>query len=236
MKPYVMFGIHPLFGEYVDAIHAAGGFLARAVLNVQEPERPTGRRFEDGLDRYHRWLEQAGMDHRVQVLWLDEFIPSQEETPVIGFRGTKVLPLVERLRVEHAITFPPLIHPRSVVSPMSTLEEGVFVGAGAVVASHTRIGAFTLINRGATIGHDADVDRCVVVGPSASAASGVHLCEGCVLGIGCTVIEDITIGANSYVAAGTVVLNDVSPGRMVAGVPAVDKRAVRTQTPSEKEP
>jgi sugar O-acyltransferase (sialic acid O-acetyltransferase NeuD family) len=236
MTPHVMFGVHPLFGEYVDAIHAAGGVLARVVLNVEEPERPTGSTFEDGLDRYHRWLTRAGLSHRVQVLWLDDFTTCEEEIPVLGFRGTKVLPLVERLQVDHAISFPPLVHPSSVVSPMATLGAGVFVGAGAVVASHTRIGDFTFINRGATIGHDAEVGRCVVVGPSVSAASGVHLCEGCVLGIGCTVIEDITIGANSYVAAGAVVLKDVSPGRMVAGVPAIDKKAAGTRHSGELEP
>ena len=90
MNPYVMFGVHPLFGEYVDAIHAAGGRLATVVLNVHEPERPQGQRFEDGLDRYHRWLERAGIDHRVDVQWLDEFTPNRTEIPVLGFRGTNV--------------------------------------------------------------------------------------------------------------------------------------------------
>ncbi len=224
MKPYVMFGVHPLFGDYVDAIHAAGGFLKRVVLNVPEPERPPGQSFKDGLERYHQWLNSRGVDRRVEVLRLDDYAPRAEEVCILGFRGTKVLPLVKRLREEHALTFPPLLHPTAAISPMAEIAEGVFVGAGAVVAPNARLGPFTLINRGATIGHDANLERCVVVGPSASAASWVHLEEGCVLGIGCTVIERICIGSGSYVAAGAVVLKDVPPGRMVAGVPAAEKK------------
>jgi UDP-3-O-[3-hydroxymyristoyl] glucosamine N-acyltransferase len=226
MNPYVMFGIHPLFGDYVDAIHSAGGYLARVVLNVAEPERPPGQSFQDGLDKYHDWLKRSGLSHRVEVLWLDQFTPREGETAILGFRGTKLLPLVERLQTQHAVIFPPLAHSASAVSPTAVLEEGVFVGAGAVVAPNARIGAFSFVNRGATIGHDAAVERCVVVGPSAGVASWVCLREGCVLGMGCSVIEGITVGTGSYVAAGAVVLKDVPPGRLVSGVPAVDKKPV----------
>jgi acetyltransferase-like isoleucine patch superfamily enzyme len=50
---------------------------------------------------------------------------------------------------------------------------------------------------------------------------------GAVIGIGATVLENLTIGAGAYVAAGAVVTVDVSSGMMVAGVPAVEKKPVR---------
>jgi len=109
---------------------------------------------------------------------------------------------------------------------MAELEEGVFVGAGAVVASHARIGAFSLINRGATVGHDTVADEFVIVSPSAAVASWAHLGRGCILGIGSTVIEHVRIGEGSYVAAGSVVLKNVPPERLVAGVPAVEKKTL----------
>lgn len=226
MTPYVMFGVHPLFGEYVDAIHACGGYLARVVMNVPEPERPAGDRFLDKLDRYHDWLARTGSSHRVDVTWLDQYTPCNEEIPVLGFRGTKALPLVDRLKKDFKLAFPPLVHPKASVSPMAELEEGVFIGAGAVIASHTRVGAFSLINRGVTLGHDVIVERCVVVSPSACTASGVRLCEGSVVGIGATIVDNVKIGCGAYVAGGAVVLKDVLRGTLVAGVPAVLKKMI----------
>jgi serine acetyltransferase len=227
MKPFVMFGVHPLFGDYVDAIHAAGGYLSRVVLNVQEPERPPGMSFREGIEKYHRWRINNGMPGRVDVLWLNDYRPKSGERPLLGFRGTKAGPLIKLLKEQHALTFPPLIHPTAYVSPMATIGEGVFIGANAVVASNADIGNFSLINRGATIGHDAILENSVVVGPSASTASWVRLCEGCVLGIACTVIERISIGAGAYVAAGAVVLNDVAPCCLVAGMPATVKKILQ---------
>lgn len=219
-----MFGVHPLFGDYVDAIHARGGYLAKVVMNIPEPERAPGERFVDKLDRYHDWLVNNGSSHRVDVLWLDQYAPHGDEMPILGFRGTKVLPLVGRLKEEFKLAFPPLVHPKASVSPMATLEEGVFIGAGSVIPPNTRVGAFSLINRGVVLGHDVIVERCVVVSPSACTASGVCLCEGSVVGIGATIVDDVTIGSGAYVAGGAVVLRDVLPETLVAGVPAVVKK------------
>jgi len=227
MKPFVMFGVHPLFGEYVDAIHAAGGCLARVVLNVSEPDRPPGESFRESLARYHQWRVSRGITGQIEVLWIDEYQPRMDEIPVLGFRGVKANPLVKLLKEKHAMSFPPLIHPAAYVSPMATIGEGVFVGANATIASNAKIGAFTLINRSAAIGHDAVVEEYVVIGPSVSTASWVRLGEGCVLGIACTIIERINVGAGSYVAAGAVVIKDVPPGHLVAGVPAEVKRVIQ---------
>jgi len=226
MKPFVMFGFHPLFNDYADAIHASGGFLSRIVLNIPLPERAAGERFEDCLERYRNWVRERGSDQETEVLWLRAYSPRPEERPVLGFRGPKSLPLVLHLRKEFNLSFPPLVHPAASVSPMAELEEGVFVGAGAVVASHARIGAFSLINRGATVGHDTVADEFVIVSPSAAVASWAHLGRGCILGIGSTVIEHVRIGEGSYVAAGSVVLKNVPPERLVAGVPAVEKKTL----------
>ncbi len=234
MKPFVMFGVHPLFGDYADAIHASGGFLSRVVLNVQEPERPPGASFREGLERYHQWRLRTGLAGQVEVLWLDDYQARADEAPVLGFRGTKADPLIRQLKEKYSISFPPLIHPAAYVSAMATIGEGVFVGANAVIAPNAEIGDFSLINRGATIGHDAILERSVVVGPSSNAASWVRLGKGCVLGIGCTVIERIQVGAGSYVAAGAVVIRDVPPGRLVAGVPAEIKKII-TPDPVQEE-
>ena len=236
MKPFVMFGVHPLFGDYVDAIHASGGYLARVVLNVKESERPHGESFEERLGKYNQWRLGRGISDPVEVLWLDDYQPKAGEHPLLGFRGVKADPLIGVLKERHALSFPPVIHPAAYISPMAIIGEGVFVGANAVIASNAEIGDFSLINRGATIGHDSFLSKSVVVGPSANTASWVQLGEGCILGIGCTVIERIKVGAGAYIAAGAVVTHDVAPDCMVAGVPAEVKKILRQGSNKDERP
>lgn len=226
MRPYVMFGTHPLFGDYADAIHAAGGILARVVTNTEEPPRPEGGRFADRLDRYHAWLDREHIAHRVEVVALDDFSPRDNERYVFGFRGPKLLPLRGLLTARFRLPFDPLVHSAAVISPMAVLEEGVFIGAGVVIAPNVKIGAFTFVNRGATIGHDSEIGTCTIIGPSAALASGVCLATGAVVGIGATILENLRIGEGSYVAGGAVVLKDVPARMLVAGVPAVEKKRI----------
>jgi tetrahydrodipicolinate N-acetyltransferase len=51
---------------------------------------------------------------------------------------------------------------------------------------------------------------------------------GCFLGANVTVLAGVTIGSESFVAAGSVVTEDVPPRTLVAGVPA---RVIRTIEP-----
>lgn len=219
-----MFGTHPLFGDYADAIHAGGGHLARVVRNRDEPARPAGDRFEDRLDRYQAWLHRQGASRRVEVVALEDFTPAAGEAYLFGFRGPQLRPLRDLLRERFGLSFAPLVHPAASVSPMASVGEGVFIGAGAVVAPHAAVGEFTFVNRSATIGHDTEVGPCVVIGPSAAIASRVRIGDGAIIGIGATVVEQLAIGAGSYVAAGAVVLKDVPAHVLVAGVPAVEKK------------
>ncbi len=224
MKRFVMFGTHPLFGDYVDAIHACGGVLSRVVRNMDEPPRPPGQNFEDRLEVYQAWLDRQGVHRRVEVLSLEEFRPQEGEDFLFGFRGPKLLPLREELRSRFGLLFAPIVHPTTYVSPMSSLGEGVFVGAGCVIGPNVRIDEFTLINRGAIIGHDCSIGPCVIIGPAAAVASGVRIAQGATLGIKAAVLEGLSIGEGSYVAGGAVVLKDVAAHVMVAGVPAVEKK------------
>lgn len=55
-------------------------------------------------------------------------------------------------------------------------------------------------------------------------SSRVVLKNGCVIAAGSMILPGVTVGANSFVAAGSVVASDVPPNVLVAGVPAKVKR------------
>jgi acetyltransferase-like isoleucine patch superfamily enzyme len=58
-----------------------------------------------------------------------------------------------------------------------------------------------------------------------ASAAPVRLDRGCFVGAATTILPGLTIGRESFVAAGSVVTRDVPPHTLVAGVPA---RALRT--------
>jgi acetyltransferase-like isoleucine patch superfamily enzyme len=224
MKKFVMFGQNPMFGDYADLVHALGGRLSRVVVNVPDPPRENQKSFADRVAEYNHWLAAQGDTTPLQVVDLEDFVPDPEETAVLGFRGRSSRPLRERLKREFGIEFPPLIHPTAYVSPMSEVGEGTIVLSLADMGSFAKIGAFGVLNRCASMGHDTIAGDDVDLSPNATIGSNIRIEDAVRIGINSTVIEHLTLGEYCYVAGGAAVIRDVPPGVIVAGVPAVVKK------------
>lgn len=107
--------------------------------------------------------------------------------------------------------------------------------------SFEKIGEGTAINRGAvvtdpylvSIGNNCTLSDCYLVGHDGSigvvqnfagyqvdAVGPITIKDNCFIGINSVILRNVTIGENSIVAAGSVVVNDVPKNSVVAGVPA----------------
>ncbi|MEL7504217.1 MAG: hypothetical protein AAFN18_17315 [Cyanobacteria bacterium J06554_6] len=229
MKKYVMFGHNHLLGDLVEIIHANGDVLTKIVQNVPEPVHPTRPPLQERLERLQsRGRNPLGVNqfYPIDVQPLADFLPQGDEHYVIGFTGFKMSVLCQRLHSKFNIRFDPLIHPTAIVSPTAQIGAGVIINAGTIVASGTSIEAHSAINKGVIIGHDTVLGRYAIVQPGVRLAGHIHAATGSVIGIGATVIEDLTIGAYSMVAAGAVVIRDVPAHALVAGTPAVVKKEI----------
>ena len=131
------------------------------------------------------------------------------------------------------------------IEPGAILREGVEIGEGAVVM----MGA--VLNIGAVVGPGTMIDMGAVLGGRATVGSRCHIGAGAVLagvvepasavpvvvedgvliGANAVVIEGVRIGRDSVIAAGSVVIEDVPPGVVAAGVPArvVKKKDAQTE-------
>lgn len=121
---------------------------------------------------------------------------------------------------EEGYSFPAIIHPTAILSPETVLEEGVQVMAGAVVQAGVHIGPNTIINTRATIDHDAEIGGHVHIAPGCILSGNVTIENDAHLGPGAILIQGLTIGKKSIIAAGAVVVKDVHENTKVAGVPA----------------
>jgi sugar O-acyltransferase (sialic acid O-acetyltransferase NeuD family) len=174
-------------------------------------------------------IAAAGRDTAGRALAFRGFIDRQDEATLAGATGALVLgfgfpalrtDLFDRFADATELDFPVLVHPRADVGPGGLLEPGVVVSSGCVVTTDVRIGAGSLLNPRAGIGHDSVLGRCCVVNPGANISGNVTLGDGVLVGSGATVLQGRTVGAGATIGAGAVVTHDVPPGATVVGVPA----------------
>lgn len=136
--------------------------------------------------------------------------------------------------------FTPEIDQDAIVLPGATVIGQVRLGAGASVwygavvradAAPISVGAGSNLQDGVILHADPDfpctVGDFVTVGHRA-VVHGSTVEAGCIIGMGAVLLNGSLVGAGSIVAAGSVVRQGavVPPGVLVAGSPAVVKRAL----------
>jgi sugar O-acyltransferase (sialic acid O-acetyltransferase NeuD family) len=125
------------------------------------------------------------------ILWVDDIVRYSETHHAIAAIGnTHRDEFIEQV-IAFGMPFATIIHPSAQLSPICSVGEGVFVGAGVVIAAHTRIDRHVLINRGCLIGHHTSIG------------------EYCTLSPGANIAGDVTIQAKAFVGMGAQVLNNL---------------------------
>ena len=111
------------------------------------------------------------------------------------------------------------------------------IGAGSTLAYG---GIAVVIHKDAIIGRGVLIGQGITLGAKEAYASSESLAaptigDNCYLAAGCRILGGIQVGANSIVAANAVVLHEVPPHSVVAGMPArvvgstaPDYRAIRS--------
>jgi len=112
------------------------------------------------------------------------------------------------------------ISTRASVSRFARLGAGIAIMPGAVVNAATEIGDGVIVNTGSTVDHDCVIGPFAHIAPGTNLAGCVRVGEGVLLGIGTRVIPGITIGDWSIVGAGSVIIRNLEPNIVAAGVPA----------------
>lgn len=82
------------------------------------------------------------------------------------------------------------------------------------------LGLGTVVHRNVVIGDDVVVGSNVTIGGRSGHLKVPIIESGAYIGTGARVIGPITVGQNAVIGANAVVLNDVPPNSVVAGVPA----------------
>ncbi|MGI6238277.1 MAG: 2,3,4,5-tetrahydropyridine-2,6-dicarboxylate N-acetyltransferase [Christensenellales bacterium] len=120
------------------------------------------------------------------------------------------------------------IEPGAIIRDMAQIGDRAVVMMGAIINIGAVVGPDTMIDMGAVLGGRACVGARCHIGAGAvlagviepPSAKPVVVEDDVVIGANAVVIEGVTIGKGAVVAAGSIVIADVAPGAVVAGVPA----------------
>lgn len=124
----------------------------------------------------------------------------------------------------------------ALVRERTVLGEDVLVGTQAVIDGETVVGDRVSMQTGVYVPRNTSVGSDVFLGPNATLLNdpypvrsdadlaGPTLEDGVSVGANATVLPDVTVGEGAFVAAGTVVTENVPPESLAVGVPAAHRR------------
>lgn len=172
--------------------------------------------FVENLDRERCREPLEGLP----VYWVDELAPMKHTHRVIGGLATTYRSVFVEQAAAQEMAFATIVHPTARVSKTAQLDAGTVVGPGSIVSAHVKIGRHVFINRGVLIGHHTGIGDFCTLQPGANIAGCCRIEEQVYVGIGVVVIDNIAIGAHSFIGAGSLVIKDVASRVQVFGVPA----------------
>jgi len=112
-----------------------------------------------------------------------------------------------------------VIHPNSIISESSTLGEGIFIAANAIIAAEVEIRSGCIVNHGSVVDHECTIDEFSHIAPNAVIGGGVKIGKECLIGAASIILPNIKIGNNVTIGAGAVVTKNIKDNATIIGNP-----------------
>jgi len=157
----------------------------------------------------------------IEVLGDDSYLKNFSNEEILLINGIGSLPgedrrlrLAKKMR-RKGFSFASVVHISAIIGEGVKLEEGVQIMAGTVIQNNVSIGVDTIINTGALIDHDCKIGRDCHIAPGAVFSGGVIVKNGVHFGTGTKVIQNISVGEGSIIAAGSIIFRDVAAHKKI---------------------
>lgn len=116
---------------------------------------------------------------------------------------------------------PTLIHPSAIISPSATVGEGVYIQANVYIWAKVKVDNYSIISPGVVVAHHSIVGKACLISTLTAVGASITVSDKVFLGMNSTIVTGVnSVGENSIVGAGAVVLNDIERNSIYAGVPA----------------
>ncbi len=130
------------------------------------------------------------------------------------------------------------IEPGAIIRDMVEIGENAVILMGAIVNIGAVIGAETMLDMNVVVGGRAQIGKKCHIGAVSviagvvepASAVPVIIEDEVMIGANAVILEGVRVGKGAVVAAGAVVIRDVPPYTVVAGVPAREIKTVDAKT------
>ncbi|MGM9967099.1 MAG: acetyltransferase [Rummeliibacillus sp.] len=199
MEKIIVLGMGGHAKSIVDAIERQNNFQVAGYVVNEEPNKKVLYDYPIiGKDKDLKSLFEQGI-HNIAI--------------GIGFLGrNEIRKKLYYLAKNLGYFFPIICDPSAIISQKVKIEEGTFIGKGAIVNAGTYIGKMCILNTGAIIEHDCIIDDFSHVAVGTVLCGRVKVGKQAFIGANATVIQEKFVGNNCIVAAGTVVRKDIEHG------------------------
>lgn len=193
-KPVIVLGA----GGHAKVIAEALNLSGVTILGFITPDKESGDKF-------------CGL----KVLGNDSVITKYDRDEIVLANGLGALPghtmrwsLARQMR-DWGYRFTAVIHPSAIISSSVTLAEGVQIMAGSVIQPNVKLGLDSIVNTGVLLDHDCNVSDNCHLAPGVVCSGDVIVKKNVHIGTGTKIIQGISIGENSVVAAGSILYKNV---------------------------
>lgn len=122
---------------------------------------------------------------------------------------------------ENGFEIPSYIHPQTIIHPSVKIGKAVYILPGSNVMPLSVIGNYSMISMGVNIAHHTIIEDACFFSQGSNIGASILLKTLAYVGISATLMTGLkTIGRNSLIGAGAVVIKDVPENAVMAGVPA----------------
>lgn len=123
------------------------------------------------------------------------------------------------------------IHPSVIIGNGVTIGKGVVAMAGVIFNPKASIGNFTFFATGAQVEHDCIISDYSSISAGSLTGGHVHIGKFAALTLGVVVLDRLSIGENTVVGAGSVVIKSLPANVLAYGNPA---KIIRNREQTEK--
>ncbi|MDT1939334.1 MULTISPECIES: 2,3,4,5-tetrahydropyridine-2,6-dicarboxylate N-acetyltransferase [Carnobacterium] len=162
-----------------------------------------------------------------QVLITDQVVEND--------RRNSAVPLVDMKGLNARIEPGAILRDQVEIGNQAVIMMGALINIGAVVGDNTMIDMGAVLGGRATVGKNCHIGAGTVLAGVVEPASAqpVVVEDDVLIGANAVVLEGIRVGKGAVVAAGAIVVNDVAPYTVVAGVPAKKIKDIDEKTKSK---
>jgi tetrahydrodipicolinate N-acetyltransferase len=152
-------------------------------------------------------------------------------------RRNSAIPLLDMKNIKARIEPGAIIRDQVEIGDNAVIMMGASINIGAVVGEGTMIDMNVVLGGRATVGKNCHVGAGAVLAGviEPPSAKPVIIEDEVVIGANAVVLEGVTVGKGAVVAAGAIVVDDVPPNTVVAGVPARVIKEIDEKTKSKTE-